>query len=72
MALSSLDPRVIGRLLEPAGVATVHDEGTGLTEAGNLTITEARDLLDWLEAHGIRASEVSADPAGKMIVRWAA
>jgi len=72
MALSSLDPRLIGRLLEPEGVAAVHDEGTGLTEAANLTVTQARDLLDWLEAHGVRASEVKADPAGKMIVRWAA
>ena len=72
MALSSLDTRLIGRLLEPAEVAAVHDEGSGLTEAANLTISQARDLLDWLEAHGIRASEVTVDPAGKMIVRGAA
>jgi len=38
--------------------------------AEHLTITEARDLLDWLQGRGIRADEVKLEPDGKMTVRW--
>lgn len=38
--------------------------------AENLTIAEARDLLDWLEGQGIQAHDVTLGPDGKMTVRW--
>jgi len=38
--------------------------------AEHLSITEARDLLDWLQNRGIRAHEVTLEPDGKMTVRW--
>jgi hypothetical protein len=38
--------------------------------AEHLSISEARDLLDWLEGQGIRAHEVSIESDGKMTVRW--
>lgn len=41
-----------------------------LHAAERLTITEARDLLDWLEGHGIRAHEVTLESDGTMTVRW--
>ena len=39
--------------------------------AENLTIAEARDLLDWLEGQGIQAQDVTLGADGKMTVRWA-
>ena len=39
--------------------------------AEHLTITEARDLLDWLQGHGIAAHEVKLEADGTMTVRWA-
>jgi hypothetical protein len=41
-------------------------------EAGNLSLTEATDLLDWLENHQIRPSDVEMDSAGRLTVRWVA
>jgi hypothetical protein len=38
--------------------------------AENLTISEARDLLDWLEGQGIQAHDVTLGTDGKMTVRW--
>jgi hypothetical protein len=38
--------------------------------AEHLTVTEASELLDWLEGHGIEPSEVSVDSEGRMTVRW--
>lgn len=38
--------------------------------AEHLTIAAARDLLDWLQGHGVRASEVTLEPDGTMTVRW--
>jgi hypothetical protein len=45
-------------------------ETAGDKVAENLTVSEARDLLDWLEGHGIRASEVDTDAAGRITIRW--
>ena len=39
--------------------------------AEHLTITQARDLLDWLEGKGIAAQEVTLEADGTMTVRWA-
>jgi hypothetical protein len=38
--------------------------------ADDLTLTEATELLDWLEGHGIVAREVEVNEAGLMTVRW--
>jgi hypothetical protein len=38
--------------------------------ARHLTVTQAGDLLDWLEAHGIQAREVQIEPDGYILVRW--
>lgn len=38
--------------------------------ADHLPISRARDLLDWLEAHGITPAEVRIENDGTMTVRW--
>ena len=43
-----------------------------LQAAEHLTITQARDLLDWLQGQGIRAHDVALEPDGTMTVRWPA
>jgi hypothetical protein len=35
-----------------------------------LTIAQARELLDWLEGHNIRTSDVRLDDSGRMTVAW--
>jgi hypothetical protein len=50
---------------EPAPAVTVRS-------AEHLPIAAARDLLDWLEGHGIRAQEVIVEDDGTMTVRWSA
>jgi hypothetical protein len=47
-------------------------DGPPTQAAENLSVSEARDLLDWLEMHGIHARSVDTDPAGRITVRWAA
>ena len=42
-----------------------------IRSAEHLTVTEARDLLDWLEGQGARPTEVSVQADGYMSVRWA-
>jgi hypothetical protein len=44
----------------------VSDERT----AEHLTVTQAGELLDWLEGHGIQASDVEIDLDGYMSVSW--
>jgi hypothetical protein len=39
-------------------------------EAADLSLSDARDLLDWLEGNGLQASDVEMTPAGRMTVRW--
>lgn len=39
---------------------------------GDLTFTQATDLLDWLEANGYEQREVVMDAAGHVTVRWLA
>jgi hypothetical protein len=39
-------------------------------EAADLSLSEATELLDWLENHQIDASQVEMDPAGRVTVRW--
>lgn len=56
---SRLDPDLFG------------DPGEGRM-VGGLSVTEAGELLDWLEGHGIRDREVQITPDGRMAVRWAA
>jgi len=38
--------------------------------AEHLSIAVARDLLDWLEVHGIQPRNVGIDPEGRMTVCW--
>lgn len=40
--------------------------------AEHLSLTQAEDLLDWLEGHGIAAQDVQLDAEGRMSVRWSA
>jgi hypothetical protein len=51
-----------------------NDAQTGVAVTGgiaeDLTLTEATELLDWLEGHGIRAHEVQLDELGRMTIRW--
>src|SRR5947208_16964271 len=59
---------------EPAATET-SPEGAhpaSIYEAAELSLSEATDLLDWLENHQIRASEVDMNPAGRVTVRWVA
>jgi len=42
----------------------------GIQLADHLTITQAEDLLDWLESHGVRARDVRIESDGLMTVRW--
>jgi len=35
-----------------------------------LTLSDARDLLDWLEAHGIEQFEVDLDDGDMICVSW--
>lgn len=63
MALSTSD-----RLTPPVPVETM-SVPTGVAE--NLSLTEATELLDWLEGHGIRAEDVQLTDDGKMTIRWA-
>ncbi|MBO0696937.1 MAG: hypothetical protein J2P46_00955 [Zavarzinella sp.] len=39
-------------------------------EAAGLSLGEATELLDWLENHQIKASQVEMDSAGRVTVRW--
>jgi hypothetical protein len=38
--------------------------------AEHISLTDARDLLDWLEAHQIKPIEVLLEADGTMTVRW--
>ncbi len=40
--------------------------------AANLSLTEARDLLDWLENHGLEPASLEPHVDGRMTIRWAA
>lgn len=55
---------------EPPVSEPVPAPAPAMHAAEHLTIAEARDLLDWLQGHGIRAHEVTLEPDGKMTVRW--
>lgn len=51
-----------------------HDPSDAMTGpagiAENLTLAEATELLDWLEGHGIHATDVCLDADGRLTVRW--
>jgi hypothetical protein len=47
-------------------------ESAQIQSADRLSLTDASDLLDWLENHGIAAREVVCDAEGLMSIRWAA
>ena len=73
MTVTSLDRlSTTGVAKSAASAAEPHAGPVREQMAENLTLSEARDLLDWLEAHGIQARAVEADPAGRMTIRWAA
>jgi hypothetical protein len=56
-----------------AEVDTSRAEGLGCVKvADHLSVSEASELLDWLEGHGIEPREVSIDAEGRMTVRWVA
>jgi hypothetical protein len=38
--------------------------------ADHLTVTQAENLLDWLEVHGVHPRDVQIEPDGLMTVRW--
>jgi hypothetical protein len=38
--------------------------------AFELSFTEATNLLDWLEAHGVKRREVMLEKSGMITVRW--
>ncbi len=42
----------------------------GVRVAPGLTFDEARDLLDWLEANGVTATDVEVEESGLVTVRW--
>ena len=46
------------------------DTNVRVRSAHHLNVSQARDLLDWLEAHGITAQEVVLDGDGTFSVRW--
>jgi hypothetical protein len=54
------------RLITPASCANRQ----GWLEVRNLLYTEAEDLLDWLENHGICVRELSLDDNERFAVRW--
>ena len=41
-----------------------------LRSAEHLSLTDARDLLDWLEGQKVRPTEVVLETDGTMTVRW--
>ena len=41
-----------------------------LRSAEHLSLTDARDLLDWLEGQKVRPTEVVLEADGTMTVRW--
>ena len=43
-----------------------------IRSAEHLTVTEARDLLDWLEGQGVRPTTVNVQADGHLTVRWPA
>ena len=53
-----------------ADVASDEPRAGSVQEAGNLSLADATDLLDWLENHQIRPSDVEMDSAGRVTVRW--
>jgi hypothetical protein len=53
-----------------ADEASGESEAGSVHEAGDLSLSDATDLLDWLENHQIRPSNVEMDSAGRMTVRW--
>ncbi|HKB00919.1 MAG TPA: hypothetical protein VKD90_01810 [Gemmataceae bacterium] len=59
---------------KPATVdpASGESRGGSVQEAPNLSLAEATDLLDWLENHQIRPSDVEMDSSGRLTVRWVA
>jgi hypothetical protein len=59
---------------KPATVdaASGESRAASVHEAGNLSLADATDLLDWLENHKIRPSDVEMDTAGRLTVRWVA
>jgi hypothetical protein len=52
----------------PAPESTAPEE-TAWQERSGLTLREAEDLLDWLEAHGVTQREARVTPEG-CTVRW--
>jgi hypothetical protein len=54
----------------PVGEPVPAMTSPALRAAEHLSIAEARDLLDWLQGHGISAQEVTLEPDGTMTVRW--
>jgi len=54
----------------PPTIAPVETPNVSAGLAECLSLTEATELLDWLEGHGIRAEEVQLTDDGKMTIRW--
>lgn len=52
---------------------TIQMDGISLSPmriAQGLTLDEARDLLDWLEANGVDNPELDIEDVGDFTVRW--
>jgi hypothetical protein len=52
-----------------AGGEPPPEEGTDWQVQTGLTLREAEELLDWLEAHGVSQREAQVTPDG-VVVRW--
>jgi hypothetical protein len=62
MSPSAHDPPVS----EPVAAAVVPP----VRAAEHLSITQARDLLDWLQGQGVQADVVKLEADGTVTVRW--
>lgn len=64
------------RMHSPMNARSVPDDGSlpgnpaRLTIAEELPIDQAGQLLDWLESHGIAASNIELTTTGRLTVRW--
>jgi hypothetical protein len=69
-----MTPSSTDHLPYPLSALPAHEAPPGVAVAGgiaeDLTLTEATELLDWLEGHGIRAQEVQLNELGRMTIRW--
>ena len=69
MALT-IHNRLALRTVSPQALAVERPACSSSEIAEGLTISQATELLDWLEVHNIHASDVRLDDSGRMTVAW--